>query len=182
VIRAAEENVGAEPGGDRHLPARAEIVAGEKAGARRREAVGEHRPHHHAATGGADVEPELTDRAAVDLLRPGRLGRKRAHDRLLRSDDEAHAGRDVASQHARPHSLGGRWIGACDNNERQGCCPDGITKHMDPPLARSAQTRPDRAGLRESRCYIGKPLPAAALTIKGYLAHWQTEWHGKPNG
>src|SRR5436190_18577440 len=43
VIRTAEEDVGAEPGGDRHLPARAEIVAGEKAGARRREAVGEHR-------------------------------------------------------------------------------------------------------------------------------------------
>jgi hypothetical protein len=38
----------------------------------------------------------------------------------------------------------------------------------------TARFRTDRAGLSKSKGCIGKPLPAAALTIKGYLAHWQT--------
>src|SRR3954465_5747639 len=49
-----------------------------------------------------------------------------------------------------------------------------LSGHMGgPPTPRF---RTDRAGLSKSRRCIGKPLPAAALTIKGYLAHWQTEW------
>src|SRR5215813_222846 len=32
----------------------------------------------------------------------------------------------------------------------------------------------DRAGLSKSRCWTGKPLPAAALTRKGFPPHWQT--------
>src|SRR6266403_884181 len=39
VVVAADEHIGAEPRGDRDLPARAEIIAGEKARAGRREAV-----------------------------------------------------------------------------------------------------------------------------------------------
>src|SRR5215831_19721240 len=91
VVGTADENVGAEAGGDRHLAARAEIIAGEKGGAGGREAVREHRPYHHAAGGGADIEPELADRSAVDLWWAERLGRERAGDRLLRPDDEADA-------------------------------------------------------------------------------------------
>src|SRR5262249_59254242 len=81
----------------------------------------------------ADIQPELADRAVVDLLRSRRLRRERAGDRLLRADDEAHAGRDIASQDTGPHALGRRWLGA-RNGERQRRRPDGITKHMDPPL------------------------------------------------
>jgi hypothetical protein len=105
VVGTADENVGTEASGDRHLAARAEIIAGEKGGAGGRDAVREHRPYHHAAAGGADIEPELADRPVVDLLRAGGLGRERAGDRLLRPDDEADAGRDVAGQDTSPHSL-----------------------------------------------------------------------------
>ena len=97
AVGAADENVGAKPRGDRYLAGRAEIVASEKAGARGRDAVGEHRPYHHAAARGPDIQSELGDRPAVDLLRAGRLGRERADDRLLRADDESDAGRDVAA-------------------------------------------------------------------------------------
>jgi hypothetical protein len=38
----------------------------------------------------------------------------------------------------------------------------------------TSRFRTVRASLSESRRCIGKPLPAAALTRKGYLAHWQT--------
>jgi hypothetical protein len=41
-------------------------------------------------------------------------------------------------------------------------------------LGGEARFRTDRAGLSESRRCIGKPLPAAALTRKGFPAHWQT--------
>src|SRR5215467_3362974 len=115
VVGTADENVGAEAGGDRHLTGRAEIIAGEKGGTRGREAVREHRPNHHGAAGGADIEPELADRSAIDLLWAGRLWRERAHDSLLRAEDEADAGRDVASQYAGPHSLGGGGIGGRNN-------------------------------------------------------------------
>src|SRR5207249_12335506 len=124
---------GAEPRGARDLTCRTEIVTGEKARARRRDAVREHRPHHNPAAGGADIQPELGDRAVLDLLRSRRLGGERAGDRLLRADDEAHAGRDVTSQDTGTHALGGRWLGA-RNGERQRCRPDGVTKHMDPPF------------------------------------------------
>src|SRR5262249_6330501 len=110
-IGPADEDVGAEASGDRYLTGRAEIIAGEKGGTRRREAVREHRPNHHRAAGGADIEPELADRPAVDLLRAGRLRRERAHARLQRAEDEADPRRDVAGQHAGPHSLGGGGIG-----------------------------------------------------------------------
>src|SRR5262245_39356490 len=133
VVGTADENVGAEAGGDRHLAARAEIIAGEKGGAGGRDAVRAHRPYQHAAAGGADVEPELAERPAVDLLRAGRLRRERAHDRLLRADDEADAGRDVAGQHTGSHALGGGWIGG-RNDQCKRDCPDGMTQHMDPPL------------------------------------------------
>src|SRR5215470_5067295 len=133
VVGTADENVGAEAGGDRHLAARAEIIAGKKGGAGGRDAVREHRPYHHAAAGGADVEPELADRPAVDLLRAGRLRRERADDRLLRPDDEADAGRDVAGQHTGSYALGGGWIGGRHDQCKRGC-PDGATQHMDPPL------------------------------------------------
>src|SRR5262249_17262304 len=69
---AADENVGAEAGGDRHLAARAEIIAGEKGGAGRRDAVREHRPYHHAAAGGTDIEPELADRSSPIGVAPRR--------------------------------------------------------------------------------------------------------------
>src|SRR5262245_9118930 len=59
VVGPAQENVGAESRGDRHLSARAEIVAGEKARAGRGEAVGEHRPYHHATAGGTISSPNL---------------------------------------------------------------------------------------------------------------------------
>src|SRR5258706_9615051 len=134
IVGTADENVGAETRGDRDLTCRTEIVTGEKAGARRRDAVREHAPHHTPAAGRTDIQPELADRAVVDLLRSRWLGRECAGDRLLRADDEAHAGRDVASQDTGPHALGGRWTGG-RNSERQGCCPDGRTKHMDPPFA-----------------------------------------------
>ena len=38
----------------------------------------------------------------------------------------------------------------------------------------TARFRTNHAALSESRRYIGKPLPAAALTRKGFSAHWQT--------
>src|SRR5262249_61369164 len=107
---AGEGTVGAGGGGDRAVAGGAEKIAGEKGGAGGREAVREPRPNHHRAAGGADVEPELADRSAIDLLRAGRLRRERAHDRLLRAEDEADAGRDVASQYAGPHALGGGGI------------------------------------------------------------------------
>src|SRR5215831_9921249 len=125
--------VDTETGGNRHLAARAEIIAGEKGGAGRRDAVREHRPYHHAAAGGADIEPELADRPAVDLWWAGRLGRERAGDRLLRPDDEADAARDIAGQHTGSHALRGGWICGRNGQCKRGC-PDGMTRHMDPPL------------------------------------------------
>ena len=92
IAGTADENVGAETRGDRDLTCRTEIVTGEKGRARRRDAIREHRPHHNPAAGGADIQPELADRAVVDLLRSRRLRRERAGDLLLRADDEAHAG------------------------------------------------------------------------------------------
>src|SRR5262249_50796913 len=151
AVRAADENVGAEPGGDRDLTARAEIVAGEKSGSRRRDAVREYCPHHDPAAGGADIESELADRAVVDLLRAGRLRREGASDRLLRTDDEAHAGGNVASQDAGSHPLGHPWIGG-PHGQCKRCCPDSITKHMDPPFARShkpGRVAPRRTTLRK---------------------------------
>src|SRR5262245_11941904 len=97
IAGTTEKNVGAKSRGNRDLTRRTEIVTGEKGRARRREAVRKHGPHHNPAAGGADIQPELADRAVIDLLRSWRLRRKRAGDRLLRADDEAHAGRDVAS-------------------------------------------------------------------------------------
>src|SRR5262245_7220940 len=75
AIGAADENVRAEAGGNGHLAARAEIVAGEKARTRGR-VGGEYAPDHHAARGGADIEPEFADRPAIGLLRTGRLRRE----------------------------------------------------------------------------------------------------------
>jgi hypothetical protein len=72
AVRAADEDIGAEAGSDGHLAGRAEIVAGEKAGIGAN-AVREHAPYHDAAAGDADVEAELADRPAIDLLRAGRL-------------------------------------------------------------------------------------------------------------
>jgi hypothetical protein len=41
-------------------------------------------------------------------------------------------------------------------------------------LSGSSAIQNDRAELSESMGYTGKPLPAAALTRKGFPAHWQT--------
>src|SRR5258707_11565608 len=120
VVGTADEDVGAEAGGDRYLTGRAEIIAGEEGGTRGREAVREHRPNQHRAAGGADIEPELADRPAVDLLRAGRLRREPAHDRLLRAEDEADARRDVAGQHAGPPPLAGGGIGGRNGSYKRG--------------------------------------------------------------
>src|SRR6188472_3281884 len=72
AVGAAHEDIGAEAGSDGHLAGRAEIVAGEKAGIGAN-AVREDTPYHDAAAGDPDVEPELADRPAIDLLRAGRL-------------------------------------------------------------------------------------------------------------
>jgi hypothetical protein len=69
----ANEHVGAEAGGDRYLASRAEIIAGENSRAGRGDAVREDSPYHHAAAGGANIEPKLADRSAVDVLRSRRL-------------------------------------------------------------------------------------------------------------
>src|SRR4029077_631645 len=68
AVGAADEDIGAEAGGDGPPAARAEIIAGEKA-LSGPDAVSEHAPYHHAAAGDADVEAELADRPAIDLLR-----------------------------------------------------------------------------------------------------------------
>src|SRR3954454_20740311 len=90
AVGAADEDIGAEAGSDGHLAACAEIVAGEKAGIGA-DAVREHAPYHDAAAGDADVEAELADRSAIDLLRAGRLRSVHAGHRFLRSDDETDA-------------------------------------------------------------------------------------------
>jgi hypothetical protein len=45
---------------------------------------------------------------------------------------------------------------------------------VEPHFSAPPRFRTDRAGLSESRRCIGKPLPAAALTRKGFPAHSQT--------
>src|SRR6476646_7082503 len=91
AVGAADEAIGAEAGSNGHLATRAKIVAGEKAGIGAN-AVREHAPYHDAAAGDADVEAELADRSAIDLLRAGRLRSVYARHRFLRSDDEPDAG------------------------------------------------------------------------------------------
>ena len=136
AVGAADEHIGAEAGRDGHLAARAEIVAGEKAGSGAN-AVREHAPYHDAAAGDADVEPELADRPAIDLLRTGRLRRVHARHRFLRSDDEADSGRDIAGQQPSPDPLRGGWIDGRNSQCKSGS-PDGVTQHLDSPFARSA--------------------------------------------
>jgi hypothetical protein len=63
AVGATDENVGAEPGSDGDLTARAEIVASKKSGSRRRDAVREYGLHHDAAAGpgGSGAKLQATD-------------------------------------------------------------------------------------------------------------------------
>src|SRR5271166_5006041 len=97
-VGAANENIGAETRSKRCFAGRTDIVPSEetRAGDRLRE----HRPDHHAAARRAKIKPEFRDRAVVVLspTRPARLIRgEYAGYLFLRSDDEADAGRHVAS-------------------------------------------------------------------------------------
>ena len=67
MVRAADQNVGADTGANRRLRARAAVVAGQCAEA----AVGRRidRPDHLTAGGRAEIEAEFGDRSGIDLTR-----------------------------------------------------------------------------------------------------------------
>ena len=113
AVGAADEHIGAEAYRNGDLAARTHIIAGEKA--RSAEGAGEHRPYHDAAGGDADIEAEPGDRTDIDFLRTRQLRREHTGHLLLRADDQADAGRDIAGQHPGLDPLGGRRLRRCES-------------------------------------------------------------------
>ena len=145
AVGTADEDIGAEAGSDGHLAGRTEIVAGEKA-ASGADAVSEHAPHHHAAAGDADVEAELADRPAIDLLRDRLAPARTAQDTAF-CDPMMKPMPAETSQVNRPglDPLRGGWI-------------DAIQQSM-----RTRQPRWRNAAFRFSLCSIANPIRVACL-------------------
>src|SRR6266478_6560242 len=94
AIGAADQHIGADARPHGGLGAGAAIAS--RKGARSTGGRGIDEPHHPAASGDADIDAELGQRAGIKLYRPGNGWREGTIQRTLRAKDQADTAGNVA--------------------------------------------------------------------------------------